>query len=145
MLEPKEKVIDEFKVMVTSFPARYGFKLQAKLLRIFGPVIGELVSGMKGKKESASETDVNLSGLSTSIEKLFDSLDEDKAEKLVFELLQSTRINGQEVTATVFDEVFQERYDTLYKTIGFVLEVNYGSFFGKSGIGQALKNLTHQK
>jgi len=140
MVDNKEKEIDEMKVSVTQFPARFGFKMQAKLLKIFGPVIGTVLSG-NDVSTSGLDSTVSMDKLADAVRILFDVIDEDKALALVLELLQSTRINGQEVNEATFDALFPGKYATMYKILGFVLEVNYGSFFGEGGIGKKVAGL----
>ncbi len=144
MVENKEKKIDEFTVCVTQFPARAGWKMHAKLIRIFGPVIGSLIAGNDinaGSLENTLDSDFDLSGLGTSLEKLFGELDENTSLALVFELFNCTRIDGQEISEESFDLLFAGKYLSIYKILGFVLEVNYGSFFGENDIGTLLKKL----
>jgi hypothetical protein len=143
MIESKEKEIDEMKITVSQFPARAGFKMQARLVKLFAPFVGEIIGGIKTKKEQKlMESDVDLSKIPNAVKELFEHLDEDSAMQLVFDLLQLTKVNGQDVNEETFDLMFPGKYLTLYKIIGFVLEVNYGSFFGKSGIGQVFKKMT---
>ena len=145
-LEKKECDIDGLKITVTQFPARTGFKMQAKLAKIFGPALGELVSGVKGKTgKGLTEAEIDLSKFSGAVRTLFEKIDEESALVLIFELLQFTRINGEEVTEEIFDDTFPGKYATLYKILYFVVEVNYGSFFGQGGIGKALRVLKTQQ
>ena len=143
MIKTEEKKIDDMEVAVTQFPARFGFKMQARLLKVFGPVIGKMLGGADLKK--GADADVNLDKLSEAIELLFKSMDEDGAMKLIMDLLQSTRINGQEVNDSSFDSIFPGKYSTLFKIVGYVLEVNYGSFFGESSIGKMVKSVVPTK
>jgi len=142
MVDKKEKKIDGMEVMVTQFPARFGFKMQAKLVKIFGPVIGVLLGGTEGDTDKILDSNLDAEKLAGAIAKLFDSVDENEALALVLQLMQTTRINGQEVNETSFDSLFPGKYQTMYKVLGFVLEVNYGSFFGEGGIGKAMKKLS---
>jgi len=144
-LDTKEKEIDGMKIAVTQFPARSGFKLQAKLAGIFGPVIGEIIGGLNIKgKTKISEADIDFSKVSDALRVLFEKLDEERAYALVLEILQFTRADGHEINDNTFDQLFPGKYLTVYKTVGFTLEVNYGSFFGGSGIGQAFKKMMTQ-
>jgi len=151
MVETEEREIDGLSVSVTQFPARFGFKMQVKLARIFGPVFGEIVSGVSDKPNKKSDSssedvsimdkDIDLKKLGSAIEKLFNILDESKSESLVFELLNLTRIDKKEINQSSFDMIFAGKYLTLYKILGFVLEVNYKSFFGEGDIGQKIKRM----
>lgn len=133
MVETKEKTIDGFKVTVTQFPARYGFKMQARLIKVFAPILGTLLSGKQGL-----ESEVNLSGLGDALQKVFILLDENAAMQLVFDLMQSTRVDGQEMNDAYFDSMFAGKMNVVYKILGFILEVNFGNFFGEGGIGKAV-------
>lgn len=141
MIQTKEKEIDGLKVAVSEFPARFGFKMQTRLTMIFGPALGTLLSGLEAKTGSALDGEFNLDKLPGALESLFSRMNEDKAMDLVLEILKSTRIDGVEVTNQSFDLVFAGKYHTMYKVLWFVLEVNYGGFFGEGGIGEALKRL----
>jgi len=145
MIKTEEKKIDDLDVAVTQFPARFGFKMQARLLKVFGPVISKMLSGADLKSlRHGLDSDIKLDMLAEAIETLFKSMDEDGAMKLIMDLLQSTRINGQEINDASFDSLFPGKYSTLFKVIGYVLEVNFGSFLGGSSIGKMVKsaNLT---
>jgi hypothetical protein len=141
MIKTEEKKIDDLDVAVTQFPARFGFKMQARLLKVFGPVIGKMLSGADlNNVKQGLDTDIKLDMLADAIELLFKSMDEDSAMKLVMDLLQSTRIGGQEINDVTFDNIFPGKYSTLFKVIGYVLEVNFGSFLGGSSIGKMVKS-----
>lgn len=145
MIEKKEKQIDDLKVLVVQFGARRGLKLKIKLLKMFGAPLLQMINGLGLKTseinteiKSIMEQDVDLGGLAEGLNSLFSKVNEDQAEQLIMEILSSTFINDQECTK-VFDEVFSGDYLTMYKVIGFALEANFGSFFGKSGIGTLTK------
>jgi hypothetical protein len=150
MIESKEKEINGKKVIVGEFPGRYCFKMQAKLVRLFGPVLGELLSGFKGKGDiknlsDALSSDFDLNKISDAIRVLFEKLDEDSAQVLIFELLKTTKVDGEDAwNEAVFDRIFSGNLVTLYKIVGFVLEVNFSSFFGEGGIGKAIQGVKTQ-
>lgn len=141
MYQTKERTIDDLKVTVTEWPARKAFKMKVRLLKIFGPVLAEIISGMKSKAgASVLDSDFDLSKFGSAIEKLTATMSEDDLLKMVFELTSSTRINNQEITEDTFDMVFAGKMHTIYKILGMVLEVNFGSFLGMSGIGKVFQS-----
>lgn len=147
MYETKDKEIDGFKVTVTQWPARKAFKKKLKLARLLGPSFAEILSGWKSSKTSEENisidsSEIDLSKVGSAIQMLFDKMDEDEMLDLILELFSSTRIDGKELTNEEFDLIFAGKTVTVYKVIGFVLEVNFGSFFGKGGIGIAMKHLS---
>jgi len=135
MIQVKERSIHGKTVKVQQLPARKAILLKAKLVRIFGPSLGKLADGFKGG--SFLDADLDISG---AAEKLFAALPEDKVLPLIDELLKGVFVDNLDVSSEdKFDHVFTEDQMLLYKTIGFVLEVNYKSFLEKSGIGSHFK------
>lgn len=147
MIESKDKKIDDLNVTVTQFGARRGLKLKVKLLKIFGPALVKMVEGLDlgSDKKFTLENDVDLDKLGDGVKLLFERVDEDQTLALVEEILADTKISTpdgkitSEDIAKVFDMVFSGNYLTMYKVVGFALEVNYGSFFGEGGIGKIAK------
>jgi hypothetical protein len=131
MIQSREKTIDGAAYMVTQFPARRALALQTRLLKLLGP---SLATALGGIHDGVIEAPV----LSLALQQLGDKLDESAAVDLVMQLLASTRKDGQEITDGVFDLEFAGQMDTLYKVLGFVLEVNFGGFLARSGIGELL-------
>jgi len=143
MLKTKEQKIDGTVVLVTQYPARRGFKLQLKLIHLFGPSIGEILGGIKKgvKVDNISKTDVDLSKLGPAIGMLFDKIDEDEMIDLLLTILESTRLDSKEITAEIFDTEFAGEYGKLFTIVGFVLQFNFKSLFGKGGIGKIMAKL----
>lgn len=136
MVEAKDKIIDEFKVIVTEWPARKAFKMKLKLTKILGPSVAEIFSGLDRKTaESVMNSNIDISKVGKAIEMLFEKMDEDQILSLIFEMLSSTRVNNLEINDQSFDDLFKGKLQSVYKILGFVVEVNFGSFFGSSGIG----------
>jgi len=134
-----EKQIDGMSISVTSFLGIEGFKIKTKLIKLLGPSLGELAGGAAG---AVNVLDVDLSSgfLAKAVNTLCDKLDESDSFNFVMRLLRSsgTRINGQEVNESVFNDVFAANYALLYKILYLIVEENYGNFFGEGGIGAAL-------
>lgn len=133
-IETKEKAIDGKRVTVTQLPARRALKLQTKLVKLLGSSVAALVSGSKG----SMTMELDPTTLAVAMEKLADHLDEEQFAQLVREVLQSTRVDNQELNDAVFDLLFAGNFLFMYKVIGFTLQVNYGDFFGEGGIGGLL-------
>jgi hypothetical protein len=131
MIQSKEKGIDGATYVVTQFPARRALALQTRLLKLLGPSLATALGGVH-------EGRIDAAVLSISLQQLGEKLDESATVDLVMQLLSGTRKDGKEITEGVFDLEFAGRMDTLYKVLGFVLEVNFGGFFEKSGIGDLL-------
>jgi hypothetical protein len=143
MYETKETEIDKFKVKVTQWPARKAFKQKLKLIKIFGPSLAEIFSGYKSRKSDSQEesSEIDMSKVGLAIRMLFEKLNEDEMLSLILELFSSTRINDRELTESEFDMIFAGKIFSVYKIIGFVLEVNFGSFFEKGGIGKMMSQI----
>lgn len=90
--------------------------------------------------ETVSLTEkIDLGRLGSAIAKLIGNLSENQAEDFLKKCLQGVLVDGKELKWAEVDLAFRGRVLDLYKIIGLVLEVNYGSFLGKGGIGGLLK------
>ena len=137
MYQAKEKVIGDYRVVVTQWPARKALSTKLKLIRILGPGIGEIASGLKGQStKGLMDSEMNLEKLAPAIEKLLSALTEEIFMRLVTTLMSATRVNDLDMSIeSNFDSTFSGNLTTFYKVVLFVLEVNFGSFFGENGIG----------
>lgn len=127
MRKTQNKDIDGHDWMVTQFPAGEGIKLLTKLTKLIGPTIAGLAGDVK-KPSDLANMKLDSKVLQIALEQLASKLDEDNTLDLVKRLLAGTRKDGEEVIQT-FDIAFQGEYLTLFKVLGFVLKVNYSSFF----------------
>lgn len=125
MISVKERTIDGSKYSVTQMTARQALMMQAKLFKLLGPCVSELVTAIGEMKDA---------GIARAIMALATSLDEKTFDKLVFELLQGVRKNGVELREGEINLEFAGALNTLYKVIGFVLEANYADFWEEGGI-----------
>ncbi len=142
-VETKECTLDGRNVAVTQFPGRRGLSILTRLAKIVGPALGALVGTTSAKV--TMDTEVSVDG---AVKALMEQLDGDATVAFVMELLCCTRIDGSEVTDKYFDMELAGQYMLVGKVLGFVLEVNYGSFFGQGGIGnlvEKLQRLTSEK
>lgn len=138
MIETREKQINGSTYSCTQLPARRALRMKAKLLRIFGPSLAQLFL--------PGGTDKNMAGLPFSkgeavkaIECVMLQLDDKTFENLVLELCQGVRKEGMELTDSVIDVEFAGDLPTLMQVLAFVVDCNFGSFFGESGIGSLFK------
>jgi len=141
-----EKKIDGVTVSVNPWPARHAFAMKIKLLRLLGPSLGELIGTVVDGKSDGKKafdilsSDVDFERIGSTIRNLMDVLDEDTFMNLVDKILDSTRVDGKEISdEETFNAIFTGSLELVYKILWFVLEVNFGSFFGKSGIGSLIK------
>lgn len=151
MVKEQKTVIDGTTFQVAPFMSVEGLRLKAHLLRTFGPALGEILGSMDIKKIK-NIADINLAGISSGLEKLFEQLDEDTFVALIQRLFGNVIANWNESGKnrsvafnqdfdTAMDLVFQGKLFSIYPLIFFVVKVNYPDFFGKvvSGIGKRMK------
>jgi hypothetical protein len=135
MIQTKEKQIKGAVYSVTQLPARRALRLKAKLLRLFGPALVQLfLPG--GTNESMSGLPFSKTEAVLAVESLMAQLDDKTFENLVMELCQGVRKDGMELTESVIDIEFAGDLGTLMQVLWFVIDCNFGSFFGESGIGR---------
>ena len=134
MIETREKQIHGAVYSVTQLPARRALRLKAKLLRLFGPALAQLF--LPGNNsESMSGLPFSKTEAVRAVESLMSQLDDKIFESLVLELCQGVRKDGMELTDSVIDVEFAGDLGTLMQVLWFVIDCNFGSFFGESGIG----------
>ena len=164
-IETKEKKIGEAVYSVTQLPARRSLRLKAKLIKMFGTSITQLLlTGTESAEKSLDEmskkerenflsvnpvdrcqiNEMRKSSVVKGIQLLAETIDEKVFDELIGELLQGVRRDGVELTSSVIDHVFAGELMTLYHVIWFVLEVNYADFFALGGIGNRLEGLNPQ-
>lgn len=137
MIEVKEKEIDGAKYMVTQMTARQALKMQAKLIKLLGPCVSELITCFVSKDKE--------NGLSKVVTALATQLDDKTFDQLVFELLTNVRKNGFELNESSINLEFAGALNTLFKVIGFVLEANYSDFLADGGIIKILMELAQKE
>lgn len=139
-LKKSEKTIDGHSVSTVAFPGREGFKIKAKLFRLIGPAlssIGEITPDIKGLLNK----EISAGMVGAMVGKLLENVDADDTLAFVFRLLQFTEVDNRPAfNEQVFDEIFSHNFKFLYKILFFVLEANYGDFFGAGGISSMFKS-----
>jgi hypothetical protein len=134
MKQPQTREIDGHTYVVTLFPGRRGFKLKTTLLKKLGPGLAAMIGSAKG--ESVSEADLDGPALAAGVETLFANLGSpDEIMSLIEKIVSMTRRDGKEITGALIDLEFPGHFTELYKVVWFVLEVNFGDFFGGAAIG----------
>ena len=163
MIETREKIINESVYSVTQMPARRAIRLKAKLFKQFGAGITQFLLNYDERKKDKNNQNVNPAlhsvlqeeNLRSSILKndcyvkaikmISESLDEKQFDELLMEILQGVRKGGVELTREIVDQQFAGELLTLYQVILFVLEVNYGDFFGMTNIGSLSEEFNQQE
>lgn len=120
--EAHERVIDGDTWTVQQFPATEGLRLMARLAKLLGGPLSAAMGALQGSDLLDAKVDGSLLG--KAVAELADRLDEDEVAGLAKRLLKDTRVGGKEVLPQ-FETLFQGRYLTLFKVLGFVLEVNF--------------------
>lgn len=133
MIRTEQKVIDGSVYTATQFPARYALRLKAKLIKIFGSPLTQILFPEGKPLENILDYELKKDDIVKAIPLLFENLDEKTFDSLIIEILSGVRKEGVELTANVIDLEFSGELHTLYKVIWFVIELNYGSFW-KRGI-----------
>lgn len=133
MRHSKRKEIDGSTWTVNQFSATEGLRLLTLLMKLCGGPIGRAISALKsGGLTSILDSKVDFSLLGEALTELTGRMDEDEIADLVKRLLACTTVDDREQgklrklnCGDRFDSVFQGRYLTLFKVLGFVLEVNF--------------------
>lgn len=134
--ETENTFINDIEYTCTQYPAIQSMKYKLKVLKILGPVIGEIIPIITNKKDDENQLDI----ISGAIEKLFQSASPDQIVDLIVEMLTTgnTKRDGARMTMSLFEQTYSG--DTMleaYKAFAFVLRVNYKGFFK----GQKAKEL----
>jgi hypothetical protein len=120
MRQAHEREIDGNIWTVQQFPATEGLKVLSRVAKLCGGPLGQAV----GALTSGLDSELNMALLGKAVSALAERLDEDDVVTLCKRMLRDTRVDGKEVLPQ-FDLLFQARYLTLFRVLGFVLEVNY--------------------
>jgi hypothetical protein len=134
MAETQTKEINGHNYEASPLPARRALRLQMRLVKSLGPGLGQMLGAVKG---SLSDSEIDGDALGNGVAKLMSELGSpDEAAQLLVDMVTScVRRDGSELTPKTFNVHFQGSLLEAYKVAGFVLEVNYGDFFGEAGIG----------
>ena len=136
MIETKEREINGHKYAVMQFPAMTGLRYAIKLVKMIGPSLAKTADGA-GSLSSLMDKDLSSMSVSGAVESLTERLDDVGTAQFILDLFQSTHRDGVILNQGNFDSAFSANYGEMLKALAFVLEVNYGGFFGaiREGIG----------
>jgi hypothetical protein len=127
MISTVEKTINGSRYSITQMTAWKALQMQTRLFKIVGPAF--------------SEQD-------KFFDKIAQSLSEKEIESLFWDLIffSSVRKDGMELNKATIDIEFAGDTGSLFKLIMEIVEVNYGDFLDKSGIGSLLgiTRMTHK-
>ena len=135
LAEPQTKTIEGHAWVVTPFPGRPANKYKARLLKMVGPAlsellpaIGSLADAVKGK--GSVDADTMISMIPRVVASLANHIDEDLFVDTQVELMSQSTRDGKVMDADAFDLVFVGNDLELYQALWFILEVNYPDFIG---------------
>lgn len=128
------KQIGSSQWSVQPLPATEGVRVLSRLLKIVGPAIAKSAKGIKGGS-GLLDAEIDGSAIGDAVDALVSGLDEQETLSLIQRMMAGVRKDGHEVAPTFATE-FMGDYLTLIKVLAFVVEVNYGSFFGEGGLGR---------
>lgn len=123
MRKKHDRVIDGTTWTVNQFSATEGLRLLTRLMAIGGAPLARAIQALP-TDGSILDARVDFGLLAAAISELTSRLEEAEVVELVKRLLACTLADGEDCERR-FDVVFQGRYLTLFKVLGFVLEVNY--------------------
>jgi hypothetical protein len=118
----QKKEIDGIVWTVNEFTATEGLRLLTKLTKQLGGPVAKAIEALPKGGGSILDAQLDFSLLGSALTDLTGRLDEDEVVNLITRLLACTLADGKPVN---FDLTFQGRYLTLFKVVGFVLEVNF--------------------
>jgi len=127
-LRTETRTIDGDWFQVTQLPPTRSTLLLNRLCKSAGPAIIAAVSEGKGN-------DLSAGALAMGAGQLFQNLKDEDLKYVMGELFSMTWTkhgpqNAQVPVESIVDDVFADKMPTMFKVLGFALEVNYSSFFG---------------
>jgi len=140
MQHQQNRVIDGTEFICTQFGGTDGVVFLAKMGRLCGPALKELIeavgTGDKGGSKGLGDADIGKVGAALAL--LFEKLDESEIYAIRDKLLRNAQVirkddRGDKTIVPllpIIDEELRGRTMTFIKLLGFALEVNYGNFTG---------------
>lgn len=148
-MESKDKIIDGKGVKVSQLPATYANPLFTKVLKYFGSgliqLFGQLknlstIPEIKNGKASLLDLDLDWIGIAAIVNDFSSKLTPEEWQDFCLKILAYTDINSERITdEAAFNKAFTGKLLFMIKVLVFTLEVNFGDFFGESGIGNMSK------
>lgn len=137
MVKSEIRTIDGMSVATTQLPAEAALELFARVGKLIGPALMQLVvtvAGAKGEDDGAEDDLLNtrdVVALAPVAAAFFGAIAPGDLTRLKNDLLAATLIDGGPAVGpgSGFDLKFQGRILTLFRVMVFVLRVNYSDFF----------------
>ena len=143
----KTKTIDGKQITVTPFFGLVSLENKSRLLKFIGPGARGLFSTLKTEDVQAVSSgekdffDLDVSAIGAVFEHIATNLNPKQFAQFCLDMLSSTRVNGIEIDKNYFDTEFMGSLLLMYKILWFVVEVNWGDFFGAGGFGKMKKKV----
>jgi hypothetical protein len=119
------KRVGDTSYKIAQFPATRANKYLVRLLKMFGPALGELMS-IDPKKTNDPE---QIAKIGKAFQKLAETSNEDDFDALIKDLLELTFV-GNVCVRDDFDIRFQGKLGHMYQLLAQVCMVNYADFIG---------------
>ncbi len=147
MISPVTKTIDDLEITVQPWGARLAFQNQLILGKLLAPALKDLgkavMTTSKNQEsqdpESLENTSIDLGLIGSAFSSVLLSIDPDKADSLITTMMSNVYLKNKKMTPEMIDTIFMGKFETLYKVLWMVVEVNFGSFLSKNAIGRLLK------
>lgn len=144
-LTPKKVTIADKDFFITPFAAFYAANLSGEIMAVLAPILTGLTAILSSGGEEISLENIKIDEALPKIAPALSSLDGDKVETILRKLLinksnisYSYNEDGVEykgkLTYDEVNEIFCQDIFGLYKLAWEVIDLNYGSFFGKAPV-----------
>jgi len=121
---------------VTQFPAMQGVRIAVRLAKMFGGGVGDA---------GVQTGDIMNMDVGKVVGAIVGNLDAEETSRLIAELLSKTSRKGVHLNTETIDKIYSGNYMELLKALQFVLEVNFGGFFGALTQGADFGNVLQQE
>lgn len=145
MIQKQEKEIEGLQVLVTQWTARRAFKNKFYFSRVLKPVLGKIGEALASLPQgidmrTMSILDIDISLLADAVGTLGETMEDNEFDAFITKVFSATWFNNELYADSNFDNIFNDNMMAFYKTVFFVLEVNYkGLFLAKNGTGKPSK------
>lgn len=120
MIRTEDRQINGSRYTIVQMTAWKALQMQARLFKLVGPAFAEPEK---------------------LLSKLAEVINEREIEALVWDLIHFSQVrkDGMELTKSLIDIEFAGDIGTLFALVKAIVEVNYGDFLEKSGIGNLIE------